>query len=325
MSGPASSPLVVENYVAAYNRNLIDLSRYIFQDSRREYDLVSRVESTDRLTNELQAVQGLSRPRQARDLEPIPQTAPITGYKTTIRVANYKVGVTLEETLMRTAVFKGPLDNARDMMRSTVTLKDATTVDFYNNGFTDGLQTNIVESDGTARSWFNTGHYYENGSSTWSNFYNQGVPPNPDTVYLLINNYLKRLRDFTGSNFVDYGNEFIIVTSTLNPAHGMAADELIQSVDRPDTANRATNVLKSIRLSHVALNQLTSSTKWFIIAPPNSQSSFPLAMMEMIPYEVSPLQSLASGGNPDAYYTRCRTQFGVGFDKQYRGAVAAGS
>lgn len=319
-----SGPQVAENYTLAYNRQLLPMQRYIFEDGPREYDQIARVETTDRLTNEMQTAQGLGQPIQARDLQPIPQTAPVVGYKTVIRILNYKIGITVEETLMRTAVFKEPLDNARDMMRSTVTLKDATTVNFYNQGFTDGLQTNITEADGTLRSWFNTGHFYENGSSTWSNYYAQGVPPNPDTVYLIIFNYLKRLRDFTGSNFVNFGNEFIIVTPTLNPAYGMAAEEIIKSQDRPDTANRATNVLRGVNLRHIALNQLTSSTKWFIIVPPNGSYNFPLLHMQMIPYEVSPLQALGPI-NPDAYVSRCRTQFAPGFDKQYRGAVGVGS
>ena len=318
------NPMTVEAYTEAYNRNLKDMARDIFNDSEREYDKISKVESTDRLTNEFQTDQSVSAPIQGRDLEPIPQTAPVKGYKSVIRIKNYKVGITLEETLMRTAVFKDPINNAKDMMRSTVTLKDQTAVDFFNNGFTDALSTNITEFDGTARAFFSTGHYYENGASTWSNYYNVGVPPTPEVVYLIINNYLKRLKDFGGENFVDYGKEFTIVTPSLNSAFGMAADEIVMSSDRPDTSDRATNVLKSIRLKHVSLNQLTSSSKWFIMVP-TTTSSFPLCTLEMIPYEVSPLQSLASGGNPDAFYTRCRTQFGVGFNKQYRGVVAIGA
>jgi len=102
----------------------------------------------------------------------------------------------------------------------------------------------------------------------------------------------------------------------------MAADEIIQSVDRPDTANRATNVLRSIRLRHVALNQLTSSTKWFVIVPTGT-SAFPVRMMERIPYKVAPLAAVGAI-NPRLYLTSCTTAFGVGFDKQYRGVVAIG-
>lgn len=316
------APITVEAYLQAYNRNIQEFSRDLFDNPDGEYNQISRVESTDRLTNERTAVQGLAAPTLNRDLEPLPQVSPIQGYKTTIRVQSYRCAVSVEETAMRTMVFKEPLDNARDMMRSVITLKDASAVNFFNNGTTAGLATNIVEFDGTARAWFSTGHYYEGGASTWSNYYNVGVPPTPEVVYLIINNYLRRLRDFTGQNFVSYGNEFIIVTPTANTAFGLAADEIVQSVDRPDTANRATNVLKSVRLRHIALNQLTSTTQWYIIVP-TSHQSFPLRTLEMIPYEVSPLAQF--GNNPDAYFTRCRTQFGVGFDKQYRGAVLIGS
>lgn len=315
--------MVVEGYTEAYNRNLQSMERYIFRDSPNEHSLISRIESTDRLTNERQAIQGLSFPRLNRDQEPVPQVAPVKGYKSTIYVKSYRSQVSIEETFMRTAVFKEPLDNARDMMRSSVSLKDKTAVDFYNNGFTNGLATNITEFDGTARAWFSTGHYYEDGSGTFSNYYNVGVPPNPETVYLVINQYLKRLKDFSATNFLSYGGEFIIVTPTLNPAFGMAADEIVQSVDRPDTSDRATNVLKSIRLRHVALNWLTSSTKWFIIVPTGEQS-FPLRTLNLLDYEVTPLAAVGPI-NPHAYVSTCRTQFGVGFDKQYRGAVGIGS
>lgn len=313
-----ASPLVVEAYTEAYNRNLQDMGRYIFNDPAREYDKVSKVESTDRLTNERQAIQSVGLPIANRDFEALPQVSPTKGYKTTIRITSYRSAVYIEETMMRTAVFKEPLDNARDMMRSTVTLKDVTAVNFFNNGTTDSLSTNITEFDGTARAFFSTGHYYESGGGTWSNYYNVGVPPNPETVYLIINQYLRRLKDFGANNYVSYGNQFVILTPTLNTSFGLAADELIQSVDRPDTANRATNVLKNIRLSHVALNQFTSSSAWYI-AVPTSDPAYPLRTLEMIPYEVSPLTAL--GDNPDAFFTRNRTQFGVGFDKTYRGVV----
>jgi len=320
------SPLVVEGYVEAYNRNLQSMERYIFRDSPNEHSQIARVESTDRLTNERQAIQGLSFPRLNRDQEAAPQVAPVKGYKSTIYVKSYRSQVSIEETFMRTAVYKEPLDNARDMMRSTVSLKDKTAIDLgFNNGFTNSLSTNITEFDGTARAPFSTGHYYEDGSGTWSNYYNVGVPPNPETVYLIINQYLRRLKDFANTNFVSYGPEFIIVTPTANPTYGMAADEICMSVDRPDTANRATNVLKgaNIRLRHVALNWLTSTTKWFIIVPTGEQS-YPLRLLNLEDYSVTPLAAVGPI-NPHAYVTTCRTQFGVGWDKHYRGMVAAGT
>lgn len=313
--GPA--PITPEGYVEAYNRNLLPMERNIFQDGPREYDQIAKVGSTDRLTNEMQTVQGLALPTLNRDGEAIPQVSPVKGYKSVIRILGYRSQVTVEKTAIETMVFEAPLDNARDMMRATVTLKDQVSVDFFNNGFTDSLSTNITEFDGTARAAFSTGHRYENGNGTWSNWYNVGVPPNPETVYLLINQYLRRLKDYAAVNFVSYGNEFVIVTPTSNPAYGMAADEIIQSVDRPDTANRATNVLKSVRLRHVALNQLTSSSTWFLIVP-TSTAGFPLRLLNRIDYEVNPLAPVGNI-NRRLYVTDCCTHFGAGWDKHYRG------
>src|SRR5688572_3739340 len=170
------TPITPEAYVEAYNRNLLPMERNIFQDGPREYDQVAKVKSTDRLTNEMQSIQGLALPSLNRDAEPLPQVSPTKGYKSVIRILGYRSQVTVEKTAMETMVFDAPLDNARDMMRATVTLKDQVTVDFFNNGFTGGLSTNITEFDGTARAAFSTGHYYENGSGTWSNLYAVGVP-----------------------------------------------------------------------------------------------------------------------------------------------------
>lgn len=318
-----TSPLTAEGYQAAFNRNLLPMSRNIFNNAESEHRLIARVESTNRQTNEFQTIQGLQMPRRARDNEPIPQDAPVTGYKSVISILGFRCQVTVEKSMIETEVFDAPIDNAQDMMLATVALKDLSTANLYNQGFTDSLAQNIVEFDGTARAFFSTGHYYENGSGTFSNYYNVGVPPTPEVVYLVVNQYLRRLKDFANTRFVNYGKRFIIVTPTLNPAYGMAADEIVQSVDRPDTANRATNVLKSVQLSHVSLNWLTSSTKWFIIVPPDTLS-FPVRLLNQVDYEVDPLGPMGKL-NPRAYVTSCTTRFGTGFDKQYRGCVAIGA
>lgn len=317
-----TGPLTAEGYTAAFNRNLLPMQRNIFNAADSEHRLITRVEATNRQTNEFQTIQGLQMPARARDTEPIPQQAPVTGYKSTIYIVGYRCAVTVEKSMIETEVFDAPIDNAQDMMLSAVALKDLSAANIYNQGFTNGLSQNITEADSVARAFFSTGHYYENGSGTFSNWYAVSTPPTPETVYLIINQYLRRLKDYANTRFVSYGKNFTIVTPTLNPAYGMAADEIVQSVDRPDTANRATNVLKSVQLSHISLNWLTSSTKWFIIVPP-STLSFPVRFLNQVDYEVDPLGPMGKI-NPRAYMTSCTTRFGVGFDKQYRGCVAAG-
>ena len=261
-------------------------------------------------------------PKLNRDLEAPPQVSPVKGYKTAIRQSSYRSQIIVEETLIRTADHAQVYDNFDDMVESVKTLKDATAVNFFNNGFTDALSTNITESDGTARAFFSTGHFYEDGRGTWSNYNNVLVPPNPETVYQMINNYLRRLQDNIG-NFIQWPKEFWIVTPTATPSWGLAAQEIVSSMDRPDTTNRATNVLKDVKLSVMELNNLTSTTKWFLCVP-NSHKAYPLIMRELLSIETTPLEKLGPV-NPHAYVSTARTQFGLGFRNSYRGCTAVGT
>jgi hypothetical protein len=317
------SPITLADFAEGLNGNLPTIERDIFDKQVREYDQIAKIEPYRKWVDERQAVQGLTPPRAARDLEPIPQVAPVKGYKSVIRQQNYKHGITVEETAVRNLLHKEILDNVADGIESIKTLKDTVVLDLVNNGFTDSLSTNITEFDGTARAPFSTGHYYENGTNTWSNYYNVGVAPTPEVVFLIIN-ALKRLKDFSG-NFINLGDDFTIFTPTLTPAYGMAAEEIVQSMDKPTTADRATNIVRNrFKLSHVALNNLTSTTKWFI-GIKTSARSYPLILLESLPQDVSPLTPLTGGGNPDAMYMRFRTQFGPGWNKSYRGLHAIGT
>lgn len=316
------SPITLADFAEGLNGNLPNLERDLFNRSVREYDQIAKISPYRKWVDERQAVQGLTPPRLARDLDPTPQVAPVKGYKGVIRQQNYKNGITVEETAIRNFLHKEILDNVADGIESIKTLKDTVVIDLVNNGFTDGLATNITEFDGTARAPFSTGHFYENGVSTWSNYYNVGVPPTPEVVFLVIN-LLKRLKDFAG-NFINLGDAYTIFTPTLTPAYGMAAEEIVQSMDKPNTTDRATNIVRNkYQLSHVPLNNLTSTSKWFI-GVSTTNRSYPLIMLEALSQDVSPLESVGAI-NRDVMMMRFRTQFGAGWDKSYRGLHAIGA
>jgi hypothetical protein len=328
---PVTPPLTIESFSLALNRNLTDMTRSIYDRAPSEYEQLARVESTSRWFDEFQNVQGVGRPTLNRDLEPLPQVTPQTGYRTLIRQQSYRSQLTVEETFIRVSEHKQVFDNIEDMMESVKTLKDASVAGFFNNGFTNGLAQNITEADGTARAFFSTGHYYENNSGTFSNYYNVLVPPNPETIYLIAQQYLGTLKDNVG-NYINWAPEFTIVTPKSRPDWTLAADEIVASQDRPDTTNRATNVLNmagsgrtsmSLKLRSVSLNNLTSTTKWFLLVSPTNRA-YPLRLRQLLPYEVTPLQAIGPA-NPHAYVMTNRTQFGTGFVGSYRGAVAIGT
>lgn len=317
-----TSPLVLEQFAEGINRNLDTIDRYLFDFSMPEYPVISAETPFKHWVQEFQMIQGLSRPQVNRDLQPPPQVSPVKGPKTVIRQTSYRSQLIVEETAVRVSDHQSIYDNVEDLITSIKTLKDVNGVNFFNNGFTDGLATNITEVDGTARAPFSTGHFYENGASTWSNYVNVAVPPSVDIVYQVIFQYLKRLKDFN-DNFITWDMNFTIVTPTANPAYGVAAEEIIRSDTRPDTANRATNILRGINLNHVSLNQLTSTTKWFIVVS-TSNRVYPLRLIQAIDREITPLEKNLSG-NPHAMSMTSRTQFAFGWRHSYRGIVAIGT
>lgn len=309
-----------------YNGNLTEVVRAIYDRGDREYEIVSKIRPKSNNTgfvDEFQSVQGISKPEENYDLQPLPQRSPVQGYKTVIRQKSYRGQLTVEETAYRTGKHMEAFDNLEDLIDSISALKSQTMVGFINNGTTASLSTNITEADGTARALFATDHYYEDGSGTFSNYLNSLLPPTPDIVYRVANEYLGRLKDNVGS-FINLGKEFVIWTPKATPAYGLAADEVVSSLDRPDTSNRATNVVRqSFRLTHRSLNYLTSTTKWYM-GVPTSHRAYPLLMVTLLDQEITPLEKLGAQ-NPHAWVQTARTQFGGGFRGSYRGLVAVGT
>jgi hypothetical protein len=307
----------------AYNANLTETWRNFYEQGTREYDVVAKLESKAQhtgLVDEMQGVQGIAKPEENWDLQPLPQRSPVKGFKTTIRQTQYRSQLTAEDTLYTTGRHMEIYDNLADLADSIKAVKDLNAVNIINNGTTGGQSYGIVEVPGaTAAALFSTSHTYEDQSGTWSNYLNSGLAPSPDVIYRFISEYFRRLKDNVGA-FINPGNEFVIWTPTLTPSYGMAADEVVNSSDRPDTANRAINVLtqgrSAGRLSHRQLSYLTSTTKWYMSVPTSSRA-YPLLMRETIPQEITPLEKLGSQ-NPHVMLQTTRTRFGLGFKNSYR-------
>lgn len=330
--GPTLPPISFQQWAdVEYNGNLTDTWRNLYEQGMREFDVVARVESKPQhtgLVDELQGIQGISKPEINWDLMELPQRSPVKGYKTTIRQVQYRSQLTAEETLYTTGRHMEVWDNLADLADSVKAIKDVTAVNIINNGTTGGHDYDIIEyGQTTGNALYSTTQYYEDGSGTFSNYLNTGgLPPTLPVVYRVISEYLRRLKDNVGA-FINPGNEFVIWTPTLTPSFGMSADEVVNSIDRPDTANRATNVLtqgrSAVMLSHRQLSYLTSTTKWYMSVPTTNRA-YPLIMKESIPSEITPLTPIGAT-NPHVMKQTTRTRFGLGFKASYRLMVAIGT
>lgn len=316
-----TSAIDLEQYTEVLNGNLPKIDRNVYQRTPPEYMKFAAVSGTVNQVDEFQSYGGLARPIRNRDAEALPQMAPYKGPKSVIRQVPYRSAVFIEKSVMESAKHKEILDNMEDMIEAEKSLRDAVAADMLNNGASVQTATDFTESDGTQRALFSTGHVYEDGGGTFSNFYNVGVPPNSDTLYLIATLYLGRLRDYAG-NFIGTGRTFTIITPTSNPDFVKAADQLVMSTDNPETANRAANTVnRRFQFDHQPVNNLTSTTKWYMGISPTSKG-YPIQMLVGSEREVSPLKFLDA--NPDLAYSRLRTKFGVGLRYTARGIVCIG-
>lgn len=315
----ATSPLTVEQFVEVYNRNLQQYNRNILDFAGAEYPYLVKKESTSRITNERAGVQGIAKPSRNRDLEPIPQRAPYKTNKTTIRTVNYRSGIFAEKLLIETAEHRQILDNTMDLIQSEKTLKDQMAADLYNSGFTT---TNYsIDEQGTATAIFSATHKREDNGATFSNYLNVGVPPNQETLWNVLST-IGRYTDAVG-NFVGMQGTFTILTPTLSPSFCQAAAKLVLSPDDPETSDRAVNTVKQqFSIENKCINNFTSSTKWFIRVD-TSKRYFPMLMLSLVEPNLSPMEAIS--GNPDAFMSRLRTNFGVGPFFSGRGVFAVGT
>lgn len=317
-----TSAIDLEQYTEVLNGNLAMIDRDVYERTPPEYQKFMNVSSTKNQVEEFQSYGGLARPIRSRDSEALPQMAPYKGPKSVIRQIPYRSAVFIERSVMEHAKHQEILNNLEDMLEADKSLRDAVGANILNNGTSVQAATDFTESDGTQRALFSTGHIYENGQGTFSNYLNLGLPPNIDTLYLVATQYLGRLYDYAG-NFIGLNRTFTIVTPTLNPDFVKSADQIVWSQDNPETANRAMNtVIKRFSFVHEPVNNLTSSTAWYVMIAPSSRG-FPIQMMVGSDRQVSPLAPV--GNNPDLFYSRLRDEFGVGLRYTARGIVRIGT
>lgn len=319
----STSSQVIEEFVDIINRNIPNIDRNVYETKPPEYQWFCNVSTTTRQVDQFLQIQGLAKPIRNRDEEALPQVSPVKGYASKILQVPYRSAVVIGKSTMQYADHDVLERYMQDMMEAEKTLRDLIAANLINNGTSVDALTDFIEADGTQRAFFSTGHLYEDNSATYSNFYNVGVPPNLDTLYLILAQYLGRLKDFSG-NYIGISRKFTLLTPTLNTDFVKAADQIVMSMDDPTTANRAVNtVIRRFQVDHQPVNNLTSSTKWYASIGADAMG-YPLQMRVGADRDISPLSPVGTV-NPDLYMSRLRSHFGVGKRYSPRGLVCIGT
>jgi phage major head subunit gpT-like protein len=169
-------------------------------------------------------------------------------------VNDFKLRIGFSEQAIRDMLVNLASDRAKDLGFSARQTVEVLFADIWNNGFT------VNGYDGVPL--FSAAHPNYRGSGVQSNLLG-GLTPTPATLSVLslrqaLTQY-RRFFDETGVRRIQVDPAMLVVP----PEEWYNAQEIVKSSDRPDTANRAVNVVKGA-LEIVPYDYLTDINNWFV-------------------------------------------------------------
>lgn len=280
-----------------------------------------KVEQTDKAFIKSTYMGGLGMPQRNRDLEPIPFQTPPKGPVATFVPVGYRSGYQIERQMIEQEEWGLLASRPRTMLYGANILMDIAAANLFNNGFTTQSYDAGYDLSGTTKPLFSATNTLENLSGTWSNVIAQNLPITTETVFYAITSLLFNMVDSRGLP-IAYTGSFNIYVPTVSPVLWQQAIEVVNSTMNPNTTDNKINaVTKQFTLNVVPLRHLTNPDHWFITWEPSSPN-YGLKMVVNIYPDITPLTPF--GGNPDAWFSRLRMRFTVGYDNK-RGVAAVGA
>lgn len=304
------------NFAELIDYNFNEIKDEIYESFPREYQSYMRVEQMDRAFDKENYLSGLTVPQKNKDAQPIPFDDPVLGFPSTFVPVNYRLGYQIDRTSVEDERWGLLADRPRTMLRGATVIQDTVASDLFNNGFT--AQSYDLGPTGNIQPLFSTAVPREDGLATWSNLLNQTLPITVETVFLVINNYLKLLTDMRGLPITYNGTFFIYVPEVSSTLYQQAI-EVKNSTMNPNTADHRINAATTaFRIEVVPLRYLTNPEAWFVGWAPSSLN-YGLVFKERVAPDISALAPF--GSNIDVWYSRLRMRFTAGYTNR-RGIAA---
>ncbi len=234
----------------------------------RWYEPVFDMLSTDRPHEQYTTYAKFGNMVETDENSPVTYDTPLAGFDKTLTPVQYSLGFKVSRIAFDDDRL-GPIRNlASGLGESDTESRNIITADIFNNGF-DG---NFTGADGLEL--FSTAHVHEDGST----FRNELAT----SADFSITSLRTALIDF--KNFRDgRGKHLNLVPDWILVPPDLIYDvmEVLSSSDRPDTGNRATNVMKGIIPNIYESVFLTDTDAWFIGASKASLGdAYPLKFLE---------------------------------------------
>lgn len=315
--------VVVEAFVEHFDRNFQAIREDMYNELPREYPTFVKVEQTTRAFIKSSSLTGLGMPERNRDLEPIPFRTPFKGPVAYFQPVGYRSGYQIERQMVEQEEWGLLANRPRTMLYGANVLMDIAAANLFNNGFTAQSydSTPVYDLGGVALPLFSAVNTLENLSGTWSNVIAQNLPITVETVFYAIVTLLYNMVDGRGLP-ISYQGTIRIYVPTTSPVLWQQAIEVKNSIMNPNTSDNKVNALnKQFNIEVVPLRFLTNTDHWFLTWDPSSPG-YGLKMIVNVYPDITPLNPF--GDNPDAWFSRLRMRFTVGYDNK-RGVAAVGA
>lgn len=313
--------VVVEAFVEHFDRNFSAIKDEMYSELPKEYPTFVSVEETSKAFIKSTYQGGLGMPQKNRDLESIPFQTPPKGPVATFVPIGYRNGYQIERQMIEQEEWGLLASRPRTMLYGANILMDIAAANLFNNGFSVQNYDAGYDLGGTDLPLFSLVNTLENLSGTWTNVIAQNLPITVETVFYAITALLYNMVDSRGLP-IAYTGSFRIYVPTISPTLWQQAVEVVKSTMNPNTTDNKINaVMSQFRMEVIPLRHLTNTDHWFITWEPSSPN-YGLKMVVNIYPDITPLTPF--GSNPDAWFSRLRMRFTVGYDNK-RGVAAVGA
>ena len=270
------------------------LDALIYDEHNKYPDYIPQIfnmKSTNRWGEQTTTIAGPIAAALKNEGEPVTQSDPLEGYDKTYQPLTYGIMVSFSKELIKDDRMDMVSKTYKSLGLSMYQTRQVVAFNILNNGFSD------TGPDGS--SLFNATHSMVGGHT-------YGNRPSVDIALSIAGIREMEVDLMRQVNHRNINVALMPETFTVPPELMQTLDELVDSPDRPDTANRATNTFYGNGYKKVRSPYLTSTTAWFVFSSPSQH--------ELRFYDRQAPETITWIDNPTGTVnTKCEARFTAGY------------
>lgn len=293
---------IIGSFPNMFIRGLKELFSTNYKELPSVGEQIFNVMSSEKNFEEMLSMVGFGKLPEESELETVTLQDPMEGFKSRFTHVKFGLGYQISQELVDDDMYGQISQFPAALARSARATMESKYADVFNLGFSGG----VALPDGDQL--FSADHDMKRGGTLKNR-----PTTDADLAFTSLRTAAIDLRKIHDDSDLPYlGSEEI--TLLVAPDEEFNAAEIVKSVERPDTANRAANALaKQRRWNLIVWDYLTDVDAWFLV--------YPKAMHKLVSFDRSGIKQEADRDvKTDAWYHIARYRKSVGV-ADWRGAV----